>query len=88
MVVFSRFYSSPLEVEIDLHPVDFEFQSWYPLLHCSSCPLAASQGGHFEAARKELMKMLKVGSTTNGSHKWKNSHMQAKMIHGSYDARS
>lgn len=29
MVVFSRFYSSPLEVEIDLHPVDFEFQSWY-----------------------------------------------------------
>lgn len=29
LVVFSRFYSSPLEVEIDLHSVDFKFQSWY-----------------------------------------------------------
>ena len=88
LVVFSRFYSSPLEVEMDLHPVDFRVSELVPLLHCSSCPLAASQGGHFEAARKELMKMLKVGSTTSGSHKWKNSHMQAKMIHESYDARS
>lgn len=69
-------------------PSRFRVSELVPLLHCSSCPLAASQGGHFEAARKELMKMLKVGSTTSGSHKWKNSHMQAKMIHGSYDARS
>lgn len=62
LVVFSRFYSSSLEVEMDLHPVDFRVSELVPFLHCSRVPLSwETQGGHFEAARKELMKMLKVG---------------------------
>ena len=47
--------------------------------------LSAAQGGHFEAARKELMKMLKVGSKTMG-HTSGETCISKPMIHGSYDA--
>ena len=72
LVVFSRFYSSSLEVEMDLHPVDFRVSELVPLLHCSRVPLSCFSRRTFWGCEERIDEDAQGG----------------KMIHGSYDARN